>query len=41
MEGETFGQHARYFIQVNRADEIFHEAMLDASPISTVPSWRL
>jgi DNA-binding GntR family transcriptional regulator len=31
MEGETLGQHARDFIPVNRADEIFHEAMLDAS----------
>jgi DNA-binding GntR family transcriptional regulator len=31
MEGETFGTQARDFIPLSRADEIFHEAMLDAS----------
>jgi DNA-binding GntR family transcriptional regulator len=31
MEGETLGSHARDYIPVNRADEAFHEAMLDAS----------
>lgn len=31
MQGETIGTQARDFIPVNRADEVFHEAMLDAS----------
>jgi DNA-binding GntR family transcriptional regulator len=30
MEGETLGGQARDYIPANRADEVFHEAMLDA-----------
>jgi DNA-binding GntR family transcriptional regulator len=31
MEGETLGRHARDYIPVSREDEIFHEAMMEAS----------
>lgn len=31
MEGETLGRHARDYIPVSREDEIFHEAMAEAS----------
>jgi len=31
MEGETIGRHARDYIPISREDEIFHEAMAEAS----------